>query len=103
MKCCSPHGRWNHKRNNQHRTNNTSQSWPQIFWNCSTCEHSENDTGQHRRKNGDRLTTDRSRMGSVMAGKGNRGCAPDFPRSTQSQTINEFKALSGQDRKEDRR
>ena len=59
--CFSPHRRWNHKRNNQHPTTNilSGHIWPETFWNCSTCEHSENGTDHHRTKNRERQTTDR--------------------------------------------
>ena len=74
-----------------------------VFLELQHMRTQQTDTDHHRTKNREHQTTDRGRTGSVTAGKGERGLASDFPRSTQSQTINKIKVLWGQDSKEDRR
>ena len=83
------------------------QQEPYLARDLLGLQHMRTQQNRHRSpQNEERGTPDHRLgdcMGLVTAGKGERGLASDFSRSTQSQTINKIKAPRGQDSKEDRR
>ena len=91
--CCSPEYRWDDKcqrlegRNHRYTTHHRDQIWPGIFFEL---QHSRPQLKRRRSlqngKQGEREHRPEGGMGSVLAGKGARGRASEFPRSEQSHT-----------------